>query len=126
MTSTNKELLKEAMRTQLEKTHHQFLKRAYGEKHHLTHHQVLRVMRAALQQEQRRDALAVQEISACLLRDQPRVQQELGKAKELQRLQVDERLDSLTELKDTVEDSYSALVDSVSTVCEIDLEEERC
>ncbi|AEV80791.1 tegument protein UL14 [Aotine betaherpesvirus 1] len=123
MTSTDKELLKEAMKAELEKRQHQFLRRSYGEQHHLTHHQALKVMSAAAGAEHRRGALVVREISNSLLRQRQRLQQDLARARELQNSQVDAALDCLTEFKDAVDDSYSAFVDSVSSTCSVDLEE---
>ncbi|AAM00734.1 tegument protein UL14 [Panine betaherpesvirus 2] len=123
MTSANKQLLKEVMRLDLERQQHQFLRRAYGSRHRLTSHQALSVMRTAVREQTHYSRLTVQRVGAHLLGDERQeLQRELARAKQLQRLDVDGALDSLTELKDTVDDVNCAFVDSVSSTCDLELE----
>ncbi|AKI10159.1 tegument protein UL14 [Human betaherpesvirus 5] len=122
MTSVNKQLLKDVMRVDLERQQHQFLRRTYGPQHRLTTQQALTVMRVAAWEQTRYSQRTTQCVAAHLLEQRAAVQQELQRARQLQSGNVDDALDSLTELKDTVDDVRATLVDSVSATCDLDLE----
>ncbi|AEQ32216.1 tegument protein UL96 [Cynomolgus macaque cytomegalovirus strain Ottawa] len=122
MTSANKNLLKEAMRLSLEKQQNQFLRRVYGPRHRVTSHHSLQLMRVAAREQTRYSQAVVGQVTENVVRDREDLKRELQRARVLQKAaDVDNALDSLIELKDTVEDVRDSFVDSVASTCEVDL-----
>ncbi|AAZ80637.1 rhUL96 [macacine betaherpesvirus 3] len=125
MTSANKNLLKEAMRLSLEKQQNQFLRRVYGARHRVTSHHSLQLMRVAAREQTRYSQAVVGQVTDNVVRDREDLKRELQRARVLQKAaDVDNALDSLIELKDTVEDVRDSFVDSVASTCEVDLLED--
>ncbi|QQL11499.1 Rh131 [macacine betaherpesvirus 3] len=125
MTSANKNLLKEAMRLSLEKQQNQFLRRVYGARHRVTSHHSLQLMRVAAREQTRYSQVVVGQVTDNVVRDREDLKRELQRARVLQKAaDVDNALDSLIELKDTVEDVRDSFVDSVASTCEVDLLED--
>ncbi|QQL09902.1 Ba131 [Baboon cytomegalovirus] len=122
MTSANKDLLKAVMRLELEKKQNLFLRRAYGAQHRVTKHHHLKVMQTAAREQTKYSQVAVTQVAANVVRERESLKKELQRARALQKAtDADELLDSLMELKDTVEDVCDTFVDSVSNTCEVDL-----
>ncbi|QQL10243.1 Ja131 [Japanese cytomegalovirus] len=125
MTSANKNLLKEAMRLSLEKQQNQFLRRVYGAQHRVTSHHSLQLMRVAAREQTRYSQAVVGQVTENVVRDREELKRELQRARVLQKAaDVDNALDSLIELKDTVEDVRDSFVDSVASTCGVDLLED--
>ncbi|QQL10065.1 Cy131 [Cynomolgus cytomegalovirus] len=125
MTSANKNLLREAMRLSLEKQQNQFLRRVYGPRHRVTSHHSLQLMRVAAREQTRYSQAVVGQVTENVVRDREDLKRELQRARVLQKAaDVDNALDSLIELKDTVEDVRNSFVDSVASTCEVDLLED--
>ncbi|AKI29754.1 tegument protein UL14 [Mandrillus leucophaeus cytomegalovirus] len=122
MTSANRDLLKEVMRLELQKKHNQFLRRAYGAQHRITKQHCMQVVQAAAREQARYSQVAVTQVAANVVREREHIKKELQRARALQKAaDVDGVLDSLMELKDTVEDVCETFVDSVANTCEVDL-----
>ncbi|AEV80632.1 tegument protein UL14 [Cercopithecine betaherpesvirus 5] len=122
MTSANKHLLKEVMRLDLEKRQNQFLRRIYGPRHRITTHHSLQVMRAAAREQTQYSQVAVAQVAENVVREREVLKKELHRARVLQKTaDVDQTLDSLIELKDTVDDVCETFLDSVASTCEVDL-----
>lgn len=120
--TSEKNVLKESMRLQLEQNHKRFISDTLGEKHPLAALQQVKVTRSIIDQELQQNKVLVADLAKILTGKRSEIRKQTAVLRELGHAGVDEVMDSLTELKDAVEDIKETVASTASILCPSDSE----
>lgn len=118
--TSDKILLKEAMRSKLDRGHGRFVDSKLGNDHPLSGLNQIRATRSQIDLEIQKNRVLACSLSDVLRTHSREVREQSSAIKELERLDVDRMVDSLAELKDNVEEVKDTIMCSISSLCQSD------
>ncbi|AFK83933.1 B96 [miniopterid betaherpesvirus 1] len=115
--TSDKDMLKEAMKLKLAQKHQEFVSDKLGEDHPLTAVEQVRVARVASDANLSSTRALSVDLAKLLLRQRAEIKKQTAELRGLSAIGVDEVVDSLTELKDAVEDVKETVLSSLRDIC---------
>lgn len=121
--TSDKILLKEALRSKLDRSQERFVGDKLGNGHPLTALHQIRTTKSALDLEVQKNSILAAEIGRFVRSRSTEIRKHASLVKEIERLDVGSVVDDLAELKDSVDNVRSDMICSMSTLCESDVVE---
>lgn len=114
--TSEKDLLKDAMRLKLEQKHKRFVSEKLGEEHPLSSLQEIKVLDAVAEKERRTNRTVSVNLAALIARQKRELKKQTEAVRGLEKLDLDSVTESIIELKDALEDVRANLASSIAAL----------